>query len=121
MADKNFQFGAAERLRTALNDSVALAKNPFEIILEVAEILGEISGEKTYSRSLRDQICATYGLALQDKFVLDNEIAEVTARLEKIAAAYENPDFDDDEHQRIGFALERHKAEIARLNALKNA
>lgn len=121
MADKEFKFGAAERLRSTINNSVTLGKNPFEIILEVADILGEISGEKKYASNLRKQINSLYGLALNDKFVLEKEIEEVAARLEKIKAAYENPDFDDDEHQRIGFALERHKAALERLNAMKNA
>ena len=121
MADKEFKFGAAERLRTALNDSITLGKNPLEIIMELAEILGEISGEKKYASTVRKQIKDVYGLALNDKFALDKEIEDVTARLEKIKAAYENPDFDDEEHQRIGFALERHKAELERLNAMKNA
>lgn len=121
MADKDSKFGANERLRTALNDSIAAGKNPFDIILEIAEILGDMAKEKTYARTVRKNLTATYGLALRDNFVLDKEIAEVSARLEKISAAYDNPDFDDDEHQRIGFALERHKKEIERLNAMKNA
>lgn len=121
MADKNFKYGAAERLRTALNAAVAEAKNPIDIIIEIADILGEISGEKNYGRTIRSQIAATYGLALHDAFVLDKEIAEVSARMEKIAAACDNPDFDADERARIGFALESHKAALARLNAMKNA
>lgn len=120
MAEKNFRYGAAERLRTKLNDSITLAKNPFDIILEMAEILGEISGEKNYYRNVREQIAAAYGLALNDKFVLEKEIEAVSARLKKIEAAYQNPDFDDEEHKRIGFALERHKREIERLKEMKN-
>lgn len=121
MAEKDFKFGAAERLRTTLNDSITLAKNPLEIILELAEILGEISGEKKYASTVRKQLSTTYGLALKNTFALDKKIEEVAARLEKIQAAYENPEFDDEEHQRIGFALQRHKEELERLNAMKNA
>ncbi len=118
MADKDFMYGAAELLREKLSDSVTLAKNPFDIILEMAQTLGEISGEKNYYRTIQEQLHTNYGAVLHDRFILDKEIALVKARLEKIQAAYENPDFDDDEHRRIGFALERHKAEIERLKNL---
>ena len=115
MAEKDFMYGAAERLREKLNDSITLAKNPFDIILEMAEILGEMSGEKNYYRTVQEQLHTNYGLILNDKFVLDKEIKLIEERLKKIEAAYNNPDFAEDEHQRIGFALARHKAEIERL------
>ena len=108
-------YGAAERLREKLNDSITLAKNPFDIILEMAEILGEMSGEKNYYRTVQEQLHTNYGLILNDKFVLDKEIKLIEERLKKIEAAYNNPDFTEDEHKRIGFALARHKAEIERL------
>ena len=112
-------FGAAQELRTKLSASIELAKNPLEIILEVAELVGEMSGEDTFRETVREQILSVYGLALGDKFILDDELAAVKARLEKISAAYENPDFTEEEHIRIGYALESHKAEIARLERLK--
>ena len=94
-------------------------KPPLEVVLELAKALSEISGEESYYRTTREQIVSVYGLALQDKFILDDELAEVKARLEKICAAYENPEFTEEEHIRIGYALERHKQEIERLERLK--
>lgn len=120
MADKKF-FGAAQELRVKLNESINAGKEPLEIILELAKLLGEISGEDSYYRTTRDQILAVYGFALKDKVILDDELAEVKARLEKICAAYENPEFTEEEHTRIGYALEGHKKEIERLERLKNA
>ncbi len=118
MADKKF-FGAAQELRTRLTDLINAGKPPLEVVLELAKALGEISGEESYYRTTREQIVSVYGLALQDKFILDDELAEVKARLEKICAAYENPEFTEEEHIRIGYALERHKQEIERLERLK--
>ncbi len=118
MAEKDFMYGAAEQLREKLLDLVTAAKNPYDIILEIAHFLGDISGEKNYYRTIQDQLYTNYGQILHDKFILDKEIELVKERLKKIQAAYENPDFDDDEHRRIGFALERHKAEIERLKNL---
>lgn len=119
MADKKF-FGAAQELRIKLTDSINAGKPPLEIILELAKALGEISGEDSYYQTTREQILSMYGLALGDKFILDDELAEVKARLEKISAAYQNPEFSEEEHIRIGYALERHKQEITRLEQLKS-
>ena len=118
MTDRKF-FGAAQELRTKLSTSLDLAKNPLEIILELAELVGEMSGDESYRETVREQILSVYGLALGDKFILDDELAAVKARLEKISAAYDNPAFTEEEHVRIGYALESHKAEIARLENLK--
>lgn len=119
MADKKF-FGAAQELRIKLSDSINAGKPPLEIILEVAKLVGELSGEDSYYGTIREQILSVYGLALGDKFILEDELAEVRTRLEKISAAYENPDFTEEEHIRIGYALENHKKEIARLERLKS-
>lgn len=119
MTDKKF-FGAVQKLRIKLTDMINAGKPPLEIVLKLAKAVGELSGEDSYYQTTREQIFAVYGLALHDKFILDDELAEVKARLEKICTAYENPDFTEEEHIRIGHALESHKKEIERLEVLKN-
>ncbi len=118
MADKKF-FGAAQELRTTLTDSINAGKPPLAIVLELAKAVGELSGEESFYQTTREQILSVYGLALNDKFILDDELAEVRTRLEKISAAQQNPDFTEEERIRMGYALERHKQEIARLEGLK--
>ena len=120
MADKKF-FGAAQEIRIKLSESINAGRPPLEIILDLAKSIGELSGEDSYYQTIREQIFAVYGLAFKDKFILEDELAEVKARLEKISAAYENPDFTEEEHIRIGYALENHKKEIERLERLKNS
>ena len=119
LADKKF-FGAAQELRTMLTDAINLGKPPLEIVLDLAKAVGELSGEDSYYDTTREQILSIYGLALGNKFILDDEISEIRARLEKISAAYENPEFTEEEHIRIGYALEHHKQEISLLEHLKN-
>ena len=118
MAEKKF-YGAAQELRTTLTNSINAGKPPLEIVLELAKLIGEVSGEDSYYQTTREQILSVYGLALKDKFILEDELAEVRARLEKISAAYQNPDFTEEEHIRIGYALENHRKEIERLERLK--
>ena len=119
MADKKY-YGAAQELRTTLTDLINAGKPPLEIILELAKLLGELSGETSYYQTIREQILSVYGLALKDKFILDVELDEVRTRLEKISTAYQNPDFTEEEHIRIGYALDAHKKEIERLERLKD-
>ena len=112
-------FGAAQELRTQLTEAINAGREPMEIILQLAKTLGELSGEESYFSTTREQILSVYGLALGNAFILDDELAQVRARLEKISAAYENPAFSDEEHTRIGYALAAHREEIARLERLK--
>ena len=114
MADKKF-FGAAQELRIKLSDMIDAGRPPLEIVLTLAKLVGELSGEDSYYQTTREQILAVYGFALKEKFILEDELAEVKARLEKISAAYESSEFTEEEHIRIGYALEAHKKEIARL------
>ena len=120
MDEKNFG-NATQNIRVKLADLVNAGKNPFEIILELAKMLGEVSGENSYYQNISEQISAIYGLALNEKFVLEKELAEVSARLEKIEAAQKNPDFTEEERKRMGYAIERHKSEIERLKSLRDA
>lgn len=118
MAEK--KYGAAEILREKLNESVSLVKDPLEIVLEMAELLGELSGEKNFYRTIQEQISTNYGLVLKNQFAIDKEIEIVSERMKKIEAASKNPEFDEDERRRMIFALERHKKEIERLESLKS-
>ncbi len=118
--DKNYSFGAAENLKIKINDMVNAGTPPIEIVLEVAKVLGEASGESSYYREIFNRAVAIYGLALNEKRTLELEISQVKERLEKIDAALKNPDFTEEEHKRMGYAAERHKKEIERLETLKN-
>ncbi|MBR6013678.1 MAG: hypothetical protein IK062_07845 [Selenomonadaceae bacterium] len=113
-------YGTNQNLRASLLDWVNLGKNPTEIILKTAKLLSEISGEESYYQNIYEQIFAVYGLALDDKFILEKELKEVEERLKKISAACENPEFTEDERKRMIFAIERHKAEIERLKKMQD-
>ena len=117
MAEK--KFGAVEVLREKLNESVSLVKDPLEIVLEMAELLGELSNEKNFYKTIQEQISTNYGLVLKNQFAIDKELEIVSERMKKIEAASKSPEFDEDERRRIFFALERHKKEIERLESLK--
>lgn len=109
------EYDSDQNIKVKLADMINLGENPIKIILELSKILGEKSGEDSYYKNISEQILSVYGFALEDKFVLQKELAEVETRLNKIFAAYENPEFTEEEHKRMGYAIERHKSEIERL------
>lgn len=117
---QDFMYGAMNEVKIFLRDSVNAGKNPFEILAGTAKLLGELSGEENFYPDLREKIFTIYGSVLKEKFVLQKEIEEVGERLKKIEAAYQNPDFTEEEHKRIGYALESHKKEIERLERLQD-
>ena len=119
MEEKN-SYGESQNIRIKLADLINLGKNPLEIILELAKILGENSGEDSFYQNIYEQIFSVYGLTFNDKFILEKELAEVEERLKKISAAYENPEFTEEEHKRMSYAIERHKLEIERLKKMKD-
>lgn len=99
-------------------DMVNRAEDPFAIIYHLVKWLGEFSGEPSYAKYVEDQIRAVYGLALQHVKPMQDELAEVEARLNRIEAAYEKPEFTEEERIRIGFAIQHHKENIERLKVL---
>ena len=116
--DKKILYGAVQDVKIKIVDMINAGKNATEILLEVAKMLGELSGEETFYREVHEQLLAVQGLALNENFILQTELEEVSARLEKIQAAEKSSDFTDEEKKRMGYAIERHKAEIERLKKL---
>ena len=49
---------------------------------------------------------------------MKNELQEVEERLKRIEKSYENPEFTEEEHIRIGFAINQHKKNIKRLKIM---
>lgn len=117
---ENILYGAEQNIRVELADMINAGENPLKIILELAKMLGEISGEKSYYQNIYEQVLTIYGFALNDKFILEKELSEVEERLKKISSAYENPEFTEEEHKRMNYAIERHKEEIERLKKFVN-
>ncbi|WP_075430398.1 hypothetical protein [Selenomonas sp. GACV-9] len=93
-------------------------ESPFDIIYHVAKRLENISGEPGYAKYVEEQIRAVYGLALEHVKPMKDELHEVEERLKRIEKSYENPAFTEEEHIRIGFAINRHKKNIERLKVM---
>lgn len=110
--------GQEQQIKMDVLDMVNRAEDPFAIIHHLVKWLSEFSGEPSYAKYVEDQIRAVYGLALQHVKPMQDELAEVEARLKRIEAAYEKPEFTEEERIRIGFAIQHHKENIERLKVL---
>lgn len=110
--------GQEQQVKMEILDMIHGGKDPFAIIYHVAKWLEKVSDEPGYAQYVEDQIKAVYGLALQHVRPMQEELAEVEARLERIKKAYASDDFTEEEHLRIGFAIEHHEKDIARLKRL---
>ena len=111
-------FGKLQTLRQKIRDDIKIAKNPYKILLSVAKEIGNITGEENFYPEIREEIISVYGHVFNDEKVLEIELQEISARREKIQDALNNGDFSEDEKLRIQSALNRHDAEIERLNSI---
>ena len=111
-------FGTLQTLKQKMRDDINAAKNPYDILLNMAKEIGKITGEDNFQTEIRENIISVYGHVFNEKRVLEIELEEVTARRKRIAAALNNDAFSDEDKQRINFALTRHDKEIERLNEL---
>ena len=73
--------GQEQQIKMDVLDMVNRAEDPFAIIYHLVKWLGEFSGEPSYAKYVEDQIRAVYGLALQHVKPMQDELAEVEARL----------------------------------------
>lgn len=110
--------GNEQQIKMEIVDLIHRGESPYDIIYHVARWLEHVSGERGYAQYVEEQIRAVYGFALEHVKPMQDELRDVEARLGRIEEAYENPEFTEEEHIRIGFAIERHKKNIERLKEL---
>ena len=110
--------GQQQQIKMDLVHMIHSAESPFDILYHVARWLESESGEPGYAKYVEDQIRSIYGFALEHVKPLKNELQEVEERLQRIEKSYQNPDFTEEEHIRIGFAINQHKKNIERLKLM---
>ena len=110
--------GIQQQVKMEIVRMIHSGESPFDIIYHVAKRLEDVSGEPGYAKYVEEQIRAVYGLALEHVKPMKAELHEVEERLKRIEKSYENPAFTEEEHIRIGFAINRHKKNIERLKVM---
>ena len=114
--------GLQEGIKIKLLDMIQQASDPFDIIYVLADYLERASAERGYARHIIDNIHTIYGISLQKEKPLQDEIVDLTARVQRIeaalAAAEKNPDSSEEEQARMNFAIKAHHRKIQQLQQL---
>ena len=110
--------GEQQQIKMEIVDMIHRGESPYDVIAHMAKWLEQASGERGYAEYVEQQIRAIYGFALEHVKPMQDELQTVEERLQRIELAYQNPDFTEEEHIRIGFAIDRHKKNIERLKEL---
>ncbi|MBR2214993.1 MAG: hypothetical protein IJ849_04425 [Selenomonadaceae bacterium] len=110
--------GEGQQLKREILELIQSAADPFAIIYRVACRLEKESGEPGYAKYVEEQLRAVYGFALKHTRLIKDEIKDVEARLKLMEKNRDSGDFTAEEITRIDFAVEHHKENIKRLQAM---
>ena len=110
--------GKEQQVKMEIVSMIHGGESPYDIIYHVAKWLERVSAEPGYAAYVEDAMRAVYGLALMHVRPMEDELRDVKARLERIREAYGRPEFTEEEKKRMRFAIDLHKKNIERLNAL---
>ena len=109
--------GREQQVKMEIVSMIHGGESPYDVIFHVAQWLEKASGEPGYAQYVEDAMRAVYGCALEHVRPMEDELRDVEARLVRIRAAHEKPEFTAEEKKRIRFAIDLHGKNIARLKA----
>ena len=107
--------GKEQQIKMEIVSMIHGGESPYDVIFHVAKWLEQASGEPGYAQYVEDAMRAVYGCALEHIRPMEDELHDVEARLVRIRAAYDKPEFTEEEKKRIRFAIDLHVKNIARL------
>ena len=112
---ENIDYTLFENIKMKMLGMINSAASPYDIIYEIAKELEAVTHEAGYAHEVRQGLRSVYGLAMHDRKLLADELADVEERLKRIEESHETGDFTDEEKTRIEFAIVLHKKNIERL------
>ena len=115
---ENIDYTLFENIKMKMLGMINGADNPYDIIYEIATELESVTHEDGYAYEVRQGLRTVYGLAMHDKKLLADELADVEERLKHIEESHEKGDFTEEERTRMEFAIVLHKKNIERLKGL---
>lgn len=110
----NSAHGKEQNIKMNLLKWLNEGKDPYSIIYELAKYLETVSSEPGYADIILNDIRTVYGIGLNEKTVLSDELLEVRTRLAKLKEAFKQAT-SDEVQSHLKFAIEHHKKKIQEL------
>ena len=110
----NSAHGKEQNIKMNLLKWLNEGKDPYSIIYELAKYLETVSSEPGYADIILNDIRTVYGIGLNEKTVLSDELLEVRTRLAKLEEAFKQAT-SDEVQSHLKFAIEHHKKKIQEL------
>jgi GTP cyclohydrolase I len=107
----NSAHGKEQNIKMNLLKWLNEGKDPYSIIYELAKYLETVSSEPGYADIILNDIRTVYGIGLNEKTVLSDELLEVRTRLAKLEEAFKQAT-SDEVQSHLKFAIEHHKKKI---------
>ena len=81
---ENIDYTLFENIKMKMLGMINSAESPYDIIYEIAKELEAVTHEAGYAHEVRQGLRSVYGLAMHDKKLLADELADVEERLARI-------------------------------------
>lgn len=110
----NSAHGKQQNIKMDLLKWLNEGKDPYKIIHELAKYLEDVSSEPGFADIVLNDIRTVYGIGLNEKSILSDELLEIRNRLAKLEQALKDATSDEVETH-LKFAIEHHKKKIQTL------
>lgn len=100
--------------RTAILKGLQEGRDVESLFLQVAEVIGRLTGDGDFPRRVREELLTVCGVGLAEEVPCRMEREAVTDRLRRLTAA-EQSAAEENDRRRIRRAIAAHRAALARL------
>lgn len=109
----------AQHQQSKLLYEIKAGKPKGYLLLEACKIIRDMTGNTLFYNEVESNLRSVLGRGLYDAEMLEMEIRELTERKERLKHSYQI-ETDPETKSRISRAIETHKNEIKRLEAMEN-
>ncbi|MBD5111438.1 MAG: hypothetical protein HDT42_02720 [Ruminococcaceae bacterium] len=104
----------SDSLRCEINKGLKSGEDIYSLFLKAAKAISLMTSDTIFYDTVKNDLLAIYGIGLEKPPVLQIELNEVQARLDRLRQAAEREQ-DTDDVARIGTAIQYHEKAIERI------
>ncbi|MDE7301727.1 MAG: hypothetical protein K2N60_00255 [Oscillospiraceae bacterium] len=103
----------SETARRDICRGLALAENPFRLLMIAVKCITDMSGDGTFFSSCQQSLENIYGAGLEDPQYIDNRISELKESIDKLGRCLDT--CNDNVRERLQFSLRLQRNELEKL------